>query len=227
MGCFFLLLPLSGSMDISIFKNLGVIELALNPGLTAITLPVSSKAVTALDLNGCDVRTLDCSGLSGLGGIFKTTANVNLTSITLPNSSQVFTEFQTPLCNLKNINCSGLTGLGGLFDVSSNSSLTAVTFPASTQNFTSIHTSGCSLSYLNLLPISASSSDNISISFNNNSWKADVVNHMLYDLDIIGWTGGTMDISGTNEAPDASSGGYNGTVAKASLDGKGWTITTT
>ena len=81
--------------------------------------------------------------------------------------------------------------------------------------------------YVNFWPISGSSSNNIYIRFENNSWDTSIVNHVLYDLDQIGWTGGTLFIGGTNDAPDGSTGGYDGSTAKANLLlSKSWVVST-
>ena len=53
------------------------------------------------------------------------------------------------------------------------------------------------------------------------------VNCILADLDsILGAGTGTIDLSGSNAAPDGSSGGCDGTTAKSNLQGNGWTVTT-
>ena len=48
------------------------------------------------------------------------------------------------------------------------------------------------------------------------------------NLNPAGWTGTTLDMGGTNDAPDGSSGGFNGLAALSSLTGatNNWTITT-
>ena len=69
----------------------------------------------------------------------------------------------------------------------------------------------------------------------NASMSVTDVNHMLVDFDYLsstanpfGWTGVTLDISGTNATPDSSSGGYDGIAALSSLTGatNSWSITT-
>ena len=61
----------------------------------------------------------------------------------------------------------------------------------------------------------------------DNTMTATEVNHFLTDFDNIGWTGVTLDISGSNSAPDGSSGGFDGITARNSLTGKTWSITHT
>jgi hypothetical protein len=71
-----------------------------------------------------------------------------------------------------------------------------------------------------------------SIVINNNLMQSADVNRILYDLDSIatlnpsGWAGVTLDISGSNAAPNGSSGGFDGTGATLSLIANGWTVTT-
>ena len=128
-------------------------------------------------------------------------------------------------CNLKgNLDVSSLSGLGGSFKVNLNTGLTSVTLPASTQVFNTFLANGCtSLGYINFWPISGSSSSPIVMSLKDNSWTASIVNHVLYDLDQIGWTDGTLSIGGNTPA-DGSSGGYNGTASTVNLAAKGWNI---
>ena len=55
------------------------------------------------------------------------------------------------------------------------------------------------------------------------------VNRMLVEIDGIssgGFTGRSLDFSGSNPAPDSTSGGYNGTAAVSSLVSKGFTVIT-
>lgn len=55
------------------------------------------------------------------------------------------------------------------------------------------------------------------------------VNKILVDIDTISdsvSTGRTLQIHGTNAAPDSTSGGYDGITAKNNLITKGWTVTT-
>ena len=82
----------------------------------------------------------------------------------------------------------------------------------------------------NLTSISGSASYNTNkYRFMDNMWDAATVNHVLTDLDSIsvgGYIHRTISIGGTNAAPDATSGGYDGLAAKASLEAKGFTVET-
>lgn len=71
--------------------------------------------------------------------------------------------------------------------------------------------------------------DNCLISFSSVSWSVAEVNKYLVEIDAIinpGFTNRVLLLNGSNAAPDASSGGYNGTAAVASLVSKGFTVTT-
>ena len=116
--------------------------------------------------------------------------------------------------------------MGGIVWLYSNPNLTGITLPNSNQQFSNFRADLCpNLGYINFYPISGSSSNNIIINIQSNSWPASIVNHILYDLDQIGWTNGVLYIGGTNSAPDNSSGGYNGLAAISNLyPGKGWTL---
>ena len=104
----------------------------------------------------------------------------------------------------------------------------------STQTFSLYRAYQSNLDYVNFLPLSGASITG-DIELQNNNMSVTDVNHILVDFDNIstnlnpsGWTGTTLDISGTNSAPDSSSGGFDGIAALSSLTGgtNNWTITT-
>jgi len=209
---------LSGSINISNCQS-----------LTGFTLPNTSNVITNFDINACDIlSTVNLSSLSGLGGSYNSSSCPFLTNIILPSSSVVFTSFYAfTLPGLTSLDTSSLSGLGGDIKICSSNNLAAFTFPVSTQSMTHFYGYDTSLNYVDFYRMSGGTSDNIDIRLENNGMIAAEVNHILVDLDGIGWTGGTIDISGTNAAPDGSAGGYNGTVATTHLVASGWTVTTT
>jgi hypothetical protein len=72
--------------------------------------------------------------------------------------------------------------------------------------------------------------NNCFLQLQNNNMSAEIVNHILVDLNSIaltGYTGRVINIGGSNADPDNSSGGYDGLAAKAALEGKGFTVTIT
>ena len=126
---------LTNSLDLHKLSGLTYFYIPNNLNLTAITLPNSSAIYTTFMTRACDLRNLDCSKLSGLGGNFNVGLNYNLTALTLPNSSQIFSAFDAHVCGFKNLNCSGLSGLGGYFSISDCTTFTALTLPNSSQIF--------------------------------------------------------------------------------------------
>jgi len=228
---------LTGNHDMSGLSGLGgEFIIHENPLLTSITNPASTQVFSKYYAYSCDLTgNHDMSGLSGLGGQFIVLQNQSLTSITHTTSTQVFSTYWAYLCNLKgNHDMSMLPGLGGSFSIHSNSLLTGITHTASTETFGLYWAYSCDLDYVNFLPLSGASI-NGDIRLEENSMSVTDVNHILVDFNNIstnlnpsGWTGTTLDISGTNAAPDSSSGGFNGIAALSSLTGgtNNWTITT-
>jgi hypothetical protein len=163
-----------------------------------------------------------------LGGSFNLGNNSNLTGITHTTSTQVFTIYSLNQCDITgNHDLSMFPNLGGQLRLNLNSNLTNITHPMSTQTFSLYRAYQSNLDYVNFLPLSGE--------LQNNNMSVTDVNHILVDFDNIstnlnpsGWTGTTLDISGTNSAPDSSSGGFDGIAALSSLTGgtNNWTITT-
>jgi hypothetical protein len=60
----------------------------------------------------------------------------------------------------------------------------------------------------------------------NNAMTTAGVNLSLHTRNLDASGGGSFNISGTNAAPDTTSGGYDGVAAKLALQGKGVTVTT-
>ena len=122
-----------------------------------------------------------------------------------------------------------LPGLGNLFWVFDNPLLTGITHTASTETFSQYYAYSCDLDYVNFLPLSGITITG-DIRLQDNNMTADNVNQILIDFDNIstnlnpaGWTGTTLDISGTNSQPTGP-----GITALSSLTGgtNNWTITT-
>lgn len=226
-------LALTGTLDLSGLTGLGgVIQLQVNASLTGITCPASSASVTNFQANLCDLTgTLDVSPMTGLGGLFQVQDNPNLSGITFPSVSNSFTTINAKACGLTGtIDVSGLTGISETFQLYSNSGLTSVTFPSTTNTFGNFWIYSCSLGHVDLTPMTnLTEVNNVNIRFENNGMTAAEVNEMLVDLDGMatgGFTGRSINISGTNAAPDSSSGGFDGSAAKTSLIGKSFTVTT-
>jgi len=221
-----------------------------NSNLTNIVHSATSEAFTVYKVHDCDLTgVFDLSMLTGLGGQFECYNNSNLTDISHGVSSEVFTRYWADACNMGTIlDVSMLSGLGGSFNVSSNSNLKNVVFPYSTQTFGNVIPAndafamdGCNFAgnHVDFKPLSGSTMDvnstlGASIRLYNNSLTATDVNHLLEDFADIagwnttGWSGVTLNISGTNSAPDTTSGGFNGIAAINTLTGSpyNWIITT-
>jgi hypothetical protein len=202
---------------------------------------------------------LDLTPLSGLGGIFRAHNNTNLTGITHSTTTRNFTEYWVYGSNLTgNLNLTPLTKLGGVSSgvasanvlLHSNTNLSGITLPNSTQFFKnstnsenggtfSLHS--CNLDYINFTNLSGATLVSGStqglprISLRDNNMSTTDVNHILVDFsgntsyNPTGWSNVNLNISGTNGAPDSSSGGYNGIGARNFLTGSpyNWTITHT
>jgi hypothetical protein len=142
-----------------------------------------------------------------------------------------------------------LTGLGGRFQIFDNTLLRTITFPLTSQTFKNNSNSNLNyafslndndLNYCSFLPLSGATLDvnyaqGANIDLSDNGMLVSEVNHYLVDFDNLstnlnpsGWSGVTLDISGSNAAPDSSSGGFDGIAALSSLTGgtNNWTITT-
>jgi len=118
-----------------------------------------------------------------------------------------------------------LSGLGGSIRVYSNSGMTDISHPGTNEVFTQYEANNCDLGYIDFTVFSGAN-DEMGIRLDDNNMTVTEVNHILVDLDTIGWIDGVLDISGSNAAPDGSSGGYDGTTAVANLIINGWTVTT-
>jgi hypothetical protein len=243
---------LTGNHDMSMFPNFsGQLLIYNNPLLTGITHTTSTGVINTYRSSDCNITgNHDVSMFPNLGGYFSIQSNPLLTSITHTASTQTFQAYLAWSCDLTGVHdVSMLTGLGGRFRTYLNPNLTDVTFPNSTQTFKNnsitnttraFVMNGCDLNYVNFLPLSGVNMDvdstyGASIGLEDNSMSVTDVNHILVDFDNIstnlnpaGWTGTTLDISGTNAAPDSSSGGFDGIAALSSLTGgtNNWTITT-
>jgi hypothetical protein len=200
---------------------------------------------------------LDLTPFSGLGGRFQVSNNSGLTSVTHVSSSRNFSRYDASFCNLTGtLDISPLTNLGyngvgvgsGSICLRVNPNLTDIIFPNSTQYFKNESTDiigfafvldNCNLGYVDFKPLSGAtlvSGATVGIpriTLQNNNMSAATVNHILVDFsgnatyNPTGWSNIDLDISGSNAAPDSSSGGYNGLAAIAFLTGSpyNWTIT--
>lgn len=210
----------------SSLSKLGGAFIVHHNNLTSVTNPNSSEVFEQYNVSNNRITgTLDLSMLSNLGGYIAFHINDYLTSILLPNSNRRINTFHAYSCKLSILDVRSLSRLGGDFQAQNNTDLTSILLPNSSEKFTIFYANNCPiLDYVSFWPISGSSSSGIEIRLNNNNWTAAIVNHVLVDLDQIGWTLGTLYIGDTNAAPDSTSGGYNGTAALSSLASKTWNL---
>ena len=242
---------ITGNYDVSMFSNLGgQFYTYSNPLLTSITHTASTQVFTNYRGYSCNLSgTHDVSMLTGLGGTFYLYNNPLLRYITHTASTEIFTSYNVSSCSLSGTHdVSMLTGLGGVLHTYSNINLLGVTFPISEETFQNSSVDvfnsafamyGCDLNYVDFTPLSGitmdvNSASGASIYLNNNTMSTSDVNHILSDFrDLTGsftskWSGVTLDIGGTNSAPDTTSGGHDGLGAINYLTGAtaGWTIIT-
>jgi hypothetical protein len=238
---------ITGNHDVSMLQNLGgTFNVSTNPNLTGITHTASTQVLTAYQANSCNIiGNHDISMLQNIGGTINMNSNPNLTGVTHPPSGLI-NGYDIQFCNITGtFDLSTLT-LKRRLRMNSSPNATDIIFTSTTEVFLNVSSGfgnaafslyGCNLGYINFNPLSGITMDTgsthgASIQLHNNSMTAAEVNHILYDLDNIttsnlsGWAGVLLDISGTNAAPDGSSGGYNGTASTINLIANGWSVTT-
>ena len=222
---------LTGNLDLTgLTGGFRVLQLYFNPNLTGITfdpaMNQTANNVVSWRIHDCDLTgTLDLSPVDKLGGLFWAYNNPNLTGITFPTSSVAVTDFRVYNTGLTSVDFSSLSGFAGRIEFNGNA-LTSVTFPTLSAGFSNFFfQNNTSLGYIDLTPLTGSTFSSVSVS--NNGMNAAEVNQMLVEFDgMVGVVGsGTFTIT-NNAVPDAVSGGFDGLAAKASLQGKGWTVNT-
>lgn len=223
-GCNFSILDLS-SLPIStsfVVTN--------NPNLTSITFKSSGNSkVTLLQVYSNKLTgTLDLSNVP-VGSNVQVYSNSLLTGITFASSGNSQVAFIGSSCGFTSIDFSNVP-LGYTINVAGCSNLTSLTFAGSGNGTIELlRVYNCNMDYFNTANFSTSL-NNAVWKIYNNSMTAAEVNHILVDIDSVavdGYTGRSIDIGGTNADPDSSSGGYDGYAAKASLEGKGFTVNIT
>ena len=141
---------LTGTLDMSPAGGYfgGYFRVSGNDNLTGIiNPPSSSRPFTRYDVASCDITgTLDCSGLTGMGGVIAFNQNTNLNYVLFGASSQTISSITGSYCDLiGTLDISGLTGMGGTFNVQYNSSLNKIENPVSSNSITLYYASFCGL----------------------------------------------------------------------------------
>lgn len=244
---------LTGNLDLTTLTGLGgQFNVSNNPFLTSITHTASTEIFSYYIANDCGITgNLDLSMFPNLGGQIWLFDNANLTGVTHTTTTQNFGGgYLIDGCNLLGTHdISMLLNLSAKFRCYGNTNLNNVLFPNSSGGTFSNNGTGaansalamynCDLGYVNFYPLSASTMDTLSsfgcsIYLNDNNMNSSEVNQILTDFsgittsNISGWSGVTLDISGTNAAPDNTSGGFDGIAAINYLTGvtAQWTIVT-
>lgn len=174
-------------------------------------------------LNGV-IRAEGCASLSVV--LFTTTHNAGSVSNFLFNDNPNVLEY-----DLHNLTFNDID----VFRVSNNTSLTSLIMPNSSSFKRSVLANDCNLGYIDFTNnTSILSANSIAHRFDNNNMLTGEVNHILFDLaahvasEASGgdFTGRTINISGSNSAPDTISGGFDGVQSVLDLQSKGITVIT-
>lgn len=207
-----------------------------------VTLPHTTSLAnntTSVSLFDCRVQTVDFTGMNNLGGeiIGYGRSNNNFNTILWPTSLRAGTEDITTIAftsigggttaNVTNDqDFSALTTINNCrIDYRNGGNVSNITFPPTAGSLTEFDFKGHDLGY-NAGITNFATSDGIVVDLSDNGMTTTEVNFWLRDFDNSGWTGGTLNIAGSNAAPDTTSGGVNGVAAVSSLTGKSWTVIT-
>jgi hypothetical protein len=153
---------LFGSVDLSVFENGFISSITTqfncsnNPGITAITNPISSENFVGYTAFNCNITgALDMSPMSGNISSFAINNNTNLTSITFSNNTKITSLFNASSCNLiGGLNASFFSGTN--FQVQTNNKLTGITHAPLSQNISQYIARSCNLiGALDLTPLTS------------------------------------------------------------------------
>lgn len=214
---------LSGTLDVSNIDISGQFRASSNSSLTGITFGTSTGNTSLFQVfNSGLTGTLDVSMFT-----FSSVAqfsNCSLSGITFSSSNSAST-LQFNGNNITSIDVSSFTSVVDLRG-HLNSSLSSLTLPASSGSITRLRFDNCDLPYIDTSSLTYATSAKVEL--NGNSMTAAEVNCILEDLNatLPGSGTGSVNISGSNAAPDGSSGGCDGTTAATGISAKGYTVTT-
>ena len=156
--------------------------------------------------------------------------NPAMTSLLFKNTTNSFTKFALytfdASSSLITLDLSYITLTNcSYFDLTNSSALTKLILKVGSTFNSIVNFTNCDnlSSYLNTTNFGIAAA--LIYTNTNSSMTAAEVNRELVILDSSGYSNGSCVLTG-NAAPDSISGGYNGTVAKANLISKGWTVTT-
>ena len=232
---------IQGALDFTNMYGLqGYLDVSNNTGLTSMTFSTHQiNGFSQFHCRNTGLYNIDLSMFNDIGNYgFDTINNSNLTGITFPND--IGTSAAVYLCYLQNNNLYDLdftnTHLahpyGTRLVFNNNPNLSAITFPKEYVNtntgnsYNFIYGQDCNLQYFGIENLSGINHNSLQIQLQDNNMTSSIVNQCLHKLDVLGWTGNSINIAGNNNAPDSSSGGYNGIAAKMSLSAKSWSVIT-
>lgn len=222
-----------GNLDLSNAAISGTFHIFANFGMTGITTASSGNGVVTSWLS---YQT----GLSGIIDLSNIPISTTFWSHICPDlETYTFASSGNGVVNDMRIYSGGLEYLDlsniqvRSLQVRSNTNMTSLTLNSSNGLLNAIRAYLSDLGYIDFTGCSLAA-NNVLISIYSNNMTATEVNHILVDLyslvssEGVGgdYTGRSIDISGTNAAPDGTSGGYDGLTAKTNLQGKGFTVTT-
>lgn len=212
------------------------------------SLRFASNSITSFTYAGADataaVQFFDISGNAGITGAFDATwinlrnnsngcqfliANTGITSVDHTGRSGVIASYNCQVCPITgtlDISMFSFWPFGGTLNTTNISGLTNILMPTSgTLKTWSSGTCALGIIGLNSITITADAAINLS----ENSFSAAETNGNLVNIEnaaVSSGATGTINIAGSNAAPDGSSGGFDGLTAKANLIAAGYTVTT-
>lgn len=218
---------LTGTIDLSTLGQISTRILVYgNTNMTSLLYPAANTgAISEFDISNTGLTgTHDMSALQNLIGSVIVGSTPSMTGLTFYTTVSA-TFFDAGASGLTSLD---LTPFNSLIVYRTDASTSLATFvaPTTTGTLTLVDITNCALSTYNIVAGQTFSSS-ATWSADNNAMAVANVNELLVNLDtLLGAGTGTLSLAGTNAAPDTTSGGFNGSAAKTSLQGKGWTVTT-
>lgn len=243
------LLTLLGNIEIGVNS---VENINFNDNLSNLSADLRDNALVSLDLKNVDVTYLNIrnnvnmNSLTGLNSTgctyFDSNGTLSLLSMDLTNFV-----FNSPtFFNINNGGVTTITGLNGAIGsgnngfllircvaelsncIFNNSVISDIgvyggTFTGDINGSLASFTKRNSNHFVTFQNLTALTT---SINQSNNGHTAAQTNEILVSLDNTGITNKTLTLTGSNAAPDGTSGGFDGLTAKSNLIAKGWTVIT-
>lgn len=219
--------PVLTGLDFSNVPLTGQLWVRDNTVMTSLVFATSGNGkLTDFLFYNCNIGALDLSTMP-ISGTFLGYGN-GMTSITFASSGN--TGVSNMSLNSNNFTTIDLTNvpINGTNTISGMVSLTNLIIGTANGGVGTFNHSSNSLGVVNY-NYNNWNVNNATLLVFSNAMTAAEVNENLVKIDsqaTSGFTGRSIDISGSNAAPDSSSGGFDGTAAVASLISKGFSVTT-